>query len=235
MRLVIVPCKDEQGTIGQTLSQLRGERVLVVDNGSDGSADIAREMGVEVVRSKGEKYGDAILTGLEREADQYVVMDCESHTFTDIVPFLDCGADIIAGLRKGEKKPWYRKILTRIGREMKPDVNIKITDISNGFRAYSRKFRDHLLSRKRLADAPSYAFNAAVAFETEDWSVQEFPMTYIGGKSGMTAKELLKAWDWRSHYVVERPVPEATLEDVVAYLRLQNKHAFDEFIRRRHK
>ena len=235
MRLVIVPCKDEQDTIRQTLLQLRGERVLVVDNGSDNSADIAREMGVEVVRSRGEKYGDAILTGLEREADQYVVMDCESHTFSDIVPFLDCGADIIAGLRKGEKKPWYRKVLTRIGREMKPDVNIKITDISNGFRAYSRKFRDHLLTRKKLPEAPSYAFNAAVAFETEDWSVQEFPMTYKGGRSGMTASELLKAWNWRSSYEVEKEIPEATFEDLVAYVRMNNPHAFDAFIRRRHK
>lgn len=237
MRLVIIPVKNEEKTIRKTLLQLTDEVVVVVDNGDDNTASIAKSMGASVIRSRGEKYGDAILTGFNHaDADQYIVMDSESHTFADIVPHLDCGADVIAGLRTGEKKPLFRKILTRIGRTMKPrDIDIKVVDISNGFRAYSQRFVDHLLSVKQLAEAPSYAFNAAVAFESEDFSVENFPMTYRGGKSGMTFGELWRAWKWRSGYQKQKPPVEMTHDDVVAFLRLHyGRDTVDDFCRKRH-
>ena len=117
---------------------------------------------------------------------------------------------------------------------MRPkDIDIEITDISNGFRAYSQKFVEHLLLLD-LSDAPSYAFNAAVAFESEGFVVHEFPMSYIGGKSGMTFVELVKAWEWRSNYKKSRPPIEPTLEEVVAFLRLQyGKDNVDDYCRRR--
>jgi glycosyltransferase involved in cell wall biosynthesis len=232
--LVIVPTKNEEQSIRWTLEQLKGENVVVCDGGStDGTTDIANEMGVTVLHCAS-GYGVVILDGfrygLENGYDQMIVIDCESHTFTDIVPYLECGADVIAGLRQGEKKPWYRKLITKVGRKMKPHgVKTEIIDISNGFRAYSRKFVEYILSLPKMDEIPSYTFNSILAFYAGEWSVVQFPMSYIGGKSGLNTMELLKAWNFRSGYTMQKPpldLAEVTLDDVVSFLKLYYGSSF---------
>lgn len=243
MRLVIVPAKNEGKSIRKTLEQLVGENVIVCDGGSkDSTLRIVKNMGVNFLKCKS-GYGKVILEGmkygLEKGYDQFVVMDCESHTFSEIVPFLDCGADVIAGRRDSEKKPLYRRIITQVGRKMKPEgAKTEIVDISNGFRAYSRRFVERILKIKDVEKIPSYTFNSIVAFYSDGYDVIQFPMTYIGGKSGLTMWELFKAWTFRATYEMEKPeLPpvQATLEDIQAYIRLQYGPQFDVFVRRRHK
>jgi len=193
-RLVIIPAKNETKSIEATLEQVRGYDVIVCDGGSrDHTKAKARRMGAEVLICKS-GYGRVILEGFKwgvaRGYEQFVVMDCESHTFAEIEPYLNCGADVIAGLRGKEKKPWYRKVITRVGRRMMPKgVSTEIVDISNGFRAYSRSFIEYVLSLKDMDKVPSYTFNSIVAFYSNGWKVQQFPMTYVGGKSGLNAWE----------------------------------------------
>lgn len=241
-RLVLIPCKNEAKSIRKTLKQVQDEDVLVCDGGSkDTSLRICRELGVDYKRCKS-GYGKVILEGmryaLEQGYEQVVVMDCESHTFSEIEPFLDCGADVIAGLRASEKKPWYRKAITKFGRKMMPNgVKTEIVDISNGFRAYSAKFVRYILSLKDMDKIPSYTFNSIVAFYSDGWKVQEFPMTYIGGKSGLTAWELYKAWSFRVSYQMQRPPVkepffEATHQDVVAFLKMHHGNGFVEYVRK---
>jgi dolichol-phosphate mannosyltransferase len=241
-RLVIVPAKNEGKSIRKTLEQLRGEDVVVCDGGSkDTTCRIARKMGATVLFGRS-GYGKVILNGfrygLEQGYDQMIVMDCESHTFSEIVPFLDCGADVIAGLRKGEKKPWYRKVITQVGRKMKPEgAKTEIVDISNGFRAYSRRFVERILALKDVENIPSYTFNSIVAFYSDGYDVAQFPMSYIGGKSGLTLWELFRAWTFRATYEMEKPpLPpvQATVEDIQAFLRRHHGPQFEAFVRRRH-
>ncbi len=245
-RLVIIPCKNEAKSIRATLKQVADEDVLVCDGGSkDTSLRICREMGVNYKRCKS-GYGKVILEGMryaiEMGYEQVVVMDCESHTFSEIEPYLECGADVIAGLRGKEKKPWYRKVITQVGRKMMPNgVKTEIVDISNGFRAYSRRFVEHVLSLPGVDNIPSYTFNSILAFNAGAFVVKQFPMTYIGGKSGLTTWELLKAWTYRVNYKLPEPpkppepVIEPTLEEVVAFLRLHHGNAFDSVIKNRRK
>ncbi len=65
---VIIPARDEAESIGSVLDELPRalvRRVLVVDNGSrDGTGDIARARGAEVVRCDREGYGSASLAAL---------------------------------------------------------------------------------------------------------------------------------------------------------------------------
>lgn len=245
-RLVIVPARNEARSIRATLNQLASEDVIVCDGGSkDSTRKIARRMGVEVMLCKS-GYGKVILEGMKlglaRGYDQFIVLDCESHTFEEIAPYLDSGADIIAGLRKSEKKPWYRKLITQVGRKMMPQgVKTEIVDISNGFRAYSKRFVEYILNLKGMDRVPSYTFNSIVAFYTNGWKVVQFPMTYIGGKSGLTAWELLKAWAFRVSYKMQTPSPEPepevepNLEDVVAFLKNFHGNSFTGFVKRNHK
>ncbi len=199
-------------------------------------------MGVTVLECPS-GYGKVILEGmkygLDKGYEQFIVIDCESHTFSEIVPFLDSGADVIAGQRHEEKKPLHRKIITQVGRRMIPHgAKTEIVDISNGFRAYSRRFVERILAIKGVENIPSYTFNSIVAFYSDGWDVVQFPMSYIGGKSGLTPWELWKAWTFRATYQMEvPPLPpvQATTEDIQAYLRLMYGPQFEEFVRRRHK
>jgi len=72
---VIVPCYNEEATIGGVVEDYRGsewvDRVLVVDNNSrDGSAARAREAGAEVVPATKQGYGEALRAGLDHAAAQ---------------------------------------------------------------------------------------------------------------------------------------------------------------------
>jgi dTDP-L-rhamnose 4-epimerase len=77
---VILPCLDEAAALPWVLSRMpAGMRPLVVDNGStDGSAEIARRLGAQVVTAPVRGYGAACEAGLRQSAAEVVVMmDCD--------------------------------------------------------------------------------------------------------------------------------------------------------------
>jgi len=77
---VILPCLDEAAALPWVLGRMpAGMRPLVVDNGStDGSAEIARRLGAQVVTAPVRGYGSACEAGLRHSAaDVVVMMDCD--------------------------------------------------------------------------------------------------------------------------------------------------------------
>src|SRR4051794_41506583 len=82
-------------------------RPLVVDNGStDGSAEIARRLGAEVVSTPIRVYGSACQAGLRHSSAEVVVMmDCDgSIDPRDLSPLVDAVAtgqvDLVVGRRR---------------------------------------------------------------------------------------------------------------------------------------
>ena len=70
---VIIPCYNEESTIGSVVAAFRAEehvdRVLVVDNNSrDRSGEVAVAAGAEVLRETAQGYGAALRAGLTHEA-----------------------------------------------------------------------------------------------------------------------------------------------------------------------
>jgi glycosyltransferase involved in cell wall biosynthesis len=119
-----MPALDEVGAIGAVLEELLaalgelreagavGEgRVVVVDNGStDGTGDLARSLGVEVVREPRRGYGRACLTGLgqlaegQRPGDLVVFLDADHSDYPEdlgavLAPLLASEADLVIGSR----------------------------------------------------------------------------------------------------------------------------------------
>lgn len=95
---VCIPARDEAPTVGQVVSSVAGahlgvsggsglvDEVLVIDDGSsDGTAEVARAAGAEVVHTAGEGKGAAMRAGLERSTGDLVVFldaDVENTTGT---------------------------------------------------------------------------------------------------------------------------------------------------------
>jgi glycosyltransferase involved in cell wall biosynthesis len=80
---IVLPCLDEARALPWVLSRVpAGMRAIVVDNGSvDGSPEIARSLGAEVITCSQRGYGAACHAGLEAAT-------------ADLVAFCDCDASI---------------------------------------------------------------------------------------------------------------------------------------------
>lgn len=117
---ILMPCLNEAETLAtcilkaqQSLTDLNvsGE-VIIADNGSsDGSPEIAAQLGARVVRVAEKGYGSALLGGIKAARGKYIIMGDadDSYDFTNLGPFLEqlrAGYDLVMGNRfKGGIEP----------------------------------------------------------------------------------------------------------------------------------
>jgi glycosyltransferase involved in cell wall biosynthesis len=105
---VILPCLDEAEALPWVLRRLpAGSRAIVVDNGSrDGSAELAAELGAEVVHCSRRGYGAACHAGLEAATAELVAFcDCDASIDPAVLvdfgePVRDGSADLVVGRRR---------------------------------------------------------------------------------------------------------------------------------------
>jgi len=95
---VLVAARDEEGTIGATVTALRrafpNAEVLVADDGScDGTAAAAEAAGARVVRLPRLGKGQALALA-EREAAAGPLLLCDADLEGDLVPLAESGADL---------------------------------------------------------------------------------------------------------------------------------------------
>src|SRR3954449_8863341 len=126
---VVIPCLNEAETIAECVRQARAAldangfagEVLVVDNGStDGSGDLARAAGADVVEEPRRGYGSAYLAGLAAaQGDFIVVIGADlTYDFGEMPAFvreLEDGADIVIGNRMQNIEPGAMPLLSRLG------------------------------------------------------------------------------------------------------------------------
>lgn len=108
MTTVVLPCLDEAPALPGLFDRMpAGYRVLVADNGStDGSADIARAFGAEVVDVPQPGYGAAVHAGIRAATDGVVcVLDADGSFDPAQLPRLvdpvrAGAADLVVGRRR---------------------------------------------------------------------------------------------------------------------------------------
>jgi glycosyltransferase involved in cell wall biosynthesis len=127
---VVIPCLNEANSVGICVSKaiqafsaagLRGE-VVVADNGStDGSIEIAEQLGARVARVEARGYGSALRAGIAAARGTFIVMGDadDSYDFSEVPRFVEKwrqGNDVVMGNRfRGEIKPgampWHHKYI----------------------------------------------------------------------------------------------------------------------------
>jgi glycosyltransferase involved in cell wall biosynthesis len=155
---IIMPCLDEEATVGRCVRKARdwfaqagvtGE-VIVVDNGSsDQSRVLALAAGARVVDEERRGYGAALMRGISEARGEYIVMgDCDdTYDFSDIselVQPLRDGADLVVGDRYAGIQPgamtWSHRYVgtPAISFILRMFTGAKLRDSQCGLRAFTR-------------------------------------------------------------------------------------------------
>jgi len=127
---VIIPTHNEAQAIGRVLADLPSDlvtEVIVVDsNSTDGTSDLARSMGADVIQESRRGYGRACLTGLANAKNPDVVVfldgdysDRPSELPILLAPIIEGRADITLGSRLQDRRsaaalPWHQVLGNRL-------------------------------------------------------------------------------------------------------------------------
>ncbi len=215
---IILPCLNEAETLGNCILKaqksiealkLDGE-IIVADNGStDGSLEIAKNLGALVVHVKEKGYGNALRGGIEAATGKWILMaDADdSYDFGQITPFvkkLQDGYDLVMGCRlpKGGGKimkgamPWKHRwignpLLSGIGRLF---FESRATDFHCGMRAFTREAYQQITPR---TTGMEFASEMVIKATLQGLRIAEVPITLY--KDGRSRPPHLRSWrdGWR--------------------------------------
>ena len=211
--LVVIPTYNEAESIGAILHSLKDLDldVLVIDDGSpDGTADIVRMHGVEVIEREGKQgLGSAYRTGfsvaIQRGYTYVIEMDADgSHQIADLKNMMEWigSSDVLIGSRwvpDGAIANWskFRVYLSRTANTYANIMlSLDIKDTTSGFRIYSAE----ILKKMDISTIRSegYCFQIEMTRRAiaRGGSVAEIPITFIErelGKSKMSFGIALEA------------------------------------------
>lgn len=163
MKLIVqIPCYNEAGSLAETIAEIPRKldgiddvEILVIDDGSmDGTAEVARDLGVNhVVRHRRNRgLAAAFQTGLDAcliaGADIIVNTDADNqYNAADIgllvQPILNGDADIVVGDRQVTENEHFssgKRALQRVGSSVVQHLaGLDIPDAVSGFRAMTRE------------------------------------------------------------------------------------------------
>ena len=212
---ILMPCLNEAETLAVCIqkaqgflarSGVRGE-VLISDNGStDGSQQIAADLGARVSHAPRRGYGAALINGIEQARGSFVIMaDADdSYDFENLEPFVEklrAGADLVMGNRfrggiaPGAMPPLHKylgnPVLSGIGQLFfRPGID----DFHCGLRGFNR---ERILSLDLQTTGMEFASEMVVKASLARYRIEEVPTTLK--KDGRSRPPHLRSWHdgWR--------------------------------------
>ena len=153
---VVVPCLNEEATIGLVVRKFRTvlptAELYVVDNDStDATERVAREAGATVLRETRRGKGHAVRKAFrEVEADIYILVDGDDTYPAEeaprlIQPILDGDADVVVATRFGGDTRSEFRWVNRLGNRLLLGAlnlvfGVRLTDLLSGYRVMTREY-----------------------------------------------------------------------------------------------
>ena len=206
---VVLPCLNEAASLPGVLADLPdGYRALVVDNNStDATAEVARRHGAEVVAESRPGYGAAVHAGVVAATTPIVaVLDADGsldpRELPAMVDDVEGGADMAIGRRRavpGLKWPWHARLGTAaVCWRLRTRHGLAVHDIAPMRVAR----RDALLALGVTDRRSGYPLELLVRAAQAGWTVTERDVVY-GARTGGTSKvsgsvkgSAIAAWDF---------------------------------------
>ena len=196
MPQVILPVLDERDALPWVLERMPdGYSPIVVDNGSsDGSGELAEELGARVVREPRPGFGAACFAGLTAaDAEIVCFMDCDAsfdpRELSRVVDPVAAGtADLVLGARRaGPETVWplHARVANAVlAFELRRRTGVPVTDLGP-MRAARREALLALGIRDRRFGWP---LEMVLRASAAGWRLEEVPVSYLAreGRSKVT-------------------------------------------------
>lgn len=153
---ILIPCYNEELTIGKVVRDFRAEvpdaDIYVFDNNStDRTVEEARESGAQIAHERRQGKGFVVQAMFSRvEADVYVMVDGDatyspSEVHKLIEPILRRDADMVVGSRLTDTSNSEFRALNELGnrfffKAINLCFGVKLSDVLSGYRAFNREF-----------------------------------------------------------------------------------------------
>ncbi|MGY4541768.1 glycosyltransferase involved in cell wall biosynthesis [Arthrobacter sp. UYNi723] len=196
---VVLPCLNEFGALQWVLARMpHGYRAIVVDNGStDGSAELAAELGATVIRENRRGFGAAAHAGLlAATADFVAFCDCDGSLDPSdlpalLAPVMAGTADLVLGSRQPQRGSWpfhARSANYVLAWLLRRRTGEAVTDLGP-MRAARRA---DLLSLQLEDRRSGYPLEMFLKASLRGWRITELPVVYAPrmGKSKVTGTVL---------------------------------------------
>lgn len=190
---VVIPCLNEAEALPIVLRAMPpGYQPLVVDNNStDGTADVARSHGAQVIHERRPGYGAAVHAGILAAATPVVaVLDGDGSLdpaeLPEMVAALRDGSDMVVGRRRPEsglRWPWHARLgNAAVCWRLRTRHHLEVHDIAPMRVAH----RERLLALQVQDRRSGYPLELMVKAAAAGWRVAEVDITYrprAGGRS----------------------------------------------------
>ena len=202
MKYIVTPTYNELDNIRRLLARLADQvpdaRVLVVDDGDDGTAEEAQALGAEVLRRPGKQglasaYVQGMCEALERGATAVVQMDADlSHDPADVPRLFAASADLALGSRYvpgGGTRNWplRRQALSRFGSlYSRICLGLPFRDLTGGFKRWRAPLLRRVLARP--IESGGYAFQVEMTLRAHRFgaSIEEVPIVFTEREEGVS-------------------------------------------------
>lgn len=198
---MIVPCHNEELTISKVAREFRAQHgvqeVLVVDNNcSDRTAEVARAAGARVVSETRSGKGFALVTGLREaeRADYYVMVDGDDTYPAEALPTLiqraEAGADMVIGTRLDTQARAAFRAGHSFGNRLfillvRLLFRLRTQDLFSGFRVLSRRFVETV---PLLARGFEIELELSLQALSNSYRVEEIAVGYRARPKGSSSK-----------------------------------------------
>lgn len=209
---VIIPTYNEAENIISLVKKVRSyigksDKIIVVDDNSpDGTGKIVEKYAknaknIYVIHREGkEGRGSAVIAGFalaqKFKPDYYLEMDADfSHKPEDVPRLLSeikKGSDVVIGSRYLEKSrilnwPPQRKVFSKFANfYARVALGVPISDYTNGFRIYTRKAAEFLLSQNLVSRGYIVLSETAYKLDRENFKFGEIATTFVNRKRGQS-------------------------------------------------
>ena len=201
--LVVIPTYNEVESIGSLLDALKKLKldILVIDDGSpDGTAQVCKAHGVEVIERGGKAglgsaYRAGFSIGIDRRYTNIIQMDADgSHRVSDLIEMMEwIGTnELLIGSRwisDGKIQNWskFRQYLSRgANAYANALLSLGVKDSTSGFRIYSTD----LLKRMDISSIKSEGYCFQIEMTRRAISrgglIGEIPITFIEREHGVS-------------------------------------------------
>ncbi len=233
---IIIPCMNEETTIGicikKALSILDQEgiegEIIVADNSTDNSREIANGLGATIIIPKEKGYGNAYIEGIRHARGKYLILSDADDTYDLgeipklLKPLIENNADLVMGDRlKGNiikgSMPWLHRYIGNpvLTKTLNALFGTNIHDSHSGMRAITRESYDKL---NLQSEGMEFASEMIIEAARKRLRITEIPISYYPRQTPSKLHSWGDGWRHLRFMMLYNPTPFFYIPGILLFI-----------------